>query len=318
MPFLTIESTYSQRQLDAAKSINTWKEFTSLYPPSRELSSYDKSFFPSTLLTLQSGDLGLSMLWIVQATLIRSLLNDLSKAEGVNPHLSALLGKITDNSIGAMAHSENKNNPVIIERKDGKTIITGMKKYVTGGLHADFILLTARERPDEKTSELAYIPADILPDGALSDLMLKTLRTISHASLSLENMPVPEENIFQTDPSALRRALKKWSIIERSLIIEAYIGLLVYLALKLNGISGGIDNRILDIRRLLEDRNMISKRQINCALAGKHIDEDAPDLVNISEHAGLLNGLLSSGSKIPPDLAARLSDLNIFSSLKMQ
>jgi hypothetical protein len=318
MPFLNIESTYPERQLDSGKSINTWKEFASVYPPSAGLSVRDKTFLPSTLLTLQSGDLGLSMLWIVQATLIRALLNDLLKTEGVNPHLSALLGKISDYSIGAMAHSENKNNPVIIERKDGITFITGMKKYVTGGLHADFILLTAREKPDEKITWLAYIPSDILPEGALSDLMLKTLRTINHASLSMENMPVPEENIFHTEPSALRRVLKKWSIIERSLIIEAYIGLLVYLALKLNGISGGIDNRILDMRRLLEDRNIISKRQIGCALAGKHIDEEAPDIVRISDHSGFLNGLLSSGNKIPPDLAARLSDLNMFSLLKIQ
>lgn len=222
-----IHDTYSQRCGNPLWQKSIWrKAIVSTFPP--DLAAYPEER-PSLLLAGEGGDLGCALLWIVQAALVRPFLTLINHQAGLTPEQQALLTSISTSALGELAHSEPRENPVVITPHSAGLQLNGVKKYITAGRHADFILGTAREPDDEKISRLLLLPiSDVRPEE-METLDLKGLYTISHGRLTLKDKTVPLHYRLPLSPELIRKTLKVNSLVERSLIMEAVLALMVYL-----------------------------------------------------------------------------------------
>ncbi len=299
-----LEADYPDRARDRASFRKTWIEFSALFQPG--LAGYPIDGMPSLLLARDAGDLGLAMLWIVESALIRSVA---FAVRDLVPDTSPVRSIIREPSlIGALAHSEDSARPAVIEPRGERIAMRGFKKYITGGTDADFIFITARMAGDEKITKLVGVPVRNLPPEALRTLAMESLRTTGHASLTLDGITLPASYLIPLEPGTLRREIKRWGIIERSLIMQAFIGLLVYLAhaLDMNDTVGELD-------RLLALQNDAAARQIAQALNGETIAEGGAGMREVMALSGRIQGALEGA---PSPLAARRDDLSLFNSLK--
>ncbi|MCP4131224.1 MAG: hypothetical protein GY754_09610 [bacterium] len=303
-----IEESYLARSDNPDLQKSTWQELTAQLPPHLAPEQRER---PSLLLARDAGDLGLALLWIVQATLVRSQAHSLLRQLDNNPAMKTVLENIAPDVIGAMAHTEDRNNPLIVREEGDTIILNGVKKYITGGKTADFILATAKLTAEEKMSQLIYIPVAELPDTALEELPLPSLKTTSHATLTLENTRLPKTNNLGPEGSSLRRSLKKWSILERSLILEAVIAFLIYLNRRLDSILD--ENHLEELR---ETQSGIIKDQVESALDNSHIDEKTVDLPSLLKHIDTLKEAAArSEEAVPEELNRRLTDLNFMKAI---
>ncbi len=311
--FTALGKSYSARCADRAAALGAWRDFAGAFPP--DLTAYrDGSSLPSAMAALEAGDLGLAILWIVQATLVRAFAKDLAdEARSPLPFLSS----ITPVEIGALAHSEDRDFPVYIHEEGGNIIITGRKKYITGGLQADLVMVTARWRGSEKTDALLCLPRSLLPEASLVDLSLPMLRTTSHASLSLEGFAVPRENLITTGPGALRRCLKRWGLAERSLMMESYISAEMHLAGKLLALGLCDSDMLVRIEDLLRAQRTATRTVLSAALAGERVPTEGADIFQVlavfKELEAIVKEADNSGTS---ELSMRLDDLSLLASLK--
>jgi len=88
----------------------------------------DKKLRPSLLFTKKGGDLGLAILWIVQASLINPILQKIENNDSKNFILQKI--KKSDYTMGALANSEDKDAPIIKKKKNPIATINGIKKYI--------------------------------------------------------------------------------------------------------------------------------------------------------------------------------------------
>ncbi|HQO00912.1 MAG TPA: hypothetical protein PLI62_01495 [Spirochaetota bacterium] len=302
--YRALDESYLQRSADRSAFVPAWGKITEAFPP--VLSSiYTIDKLPSFQLARESGDLGLAVLWIVQAALIRSLVQvlhsrGLSLPQRVNPE-----------TIGSLAHSEDNRNPVTAVERGEHVVINGFKKYITGGLHSDFIFLTARKPGEEKISLLIHIPLELLPGEAMWELSIGTLTTTSHASLTLQDVRLPKSSVIPLEPSVIRKHLKVQGMIERGLIVQAYIGLLMYMAGKAEGIR---DTLHREMETLLFDHNSSLAVQIDAAHAGASVTPVSTDIKGLSAIVNTIKKYFSACKDIqPPALIRRFDDLNLFS-----
>jgi len=107
--------------------------------------------------------------------------------------------------------------------------LNGVKKYITAGNQADFILVTARNRGDEKISQLFLLPVNAFAPMEMKSLDLKALRTTSHGRLALNDKKIPGHYHLPLSPAMLRKSLKVYGLVERSLILEAVLAMMIYL-----------------------------------------------------------------------------------------
>ncbi|HON77311.1 MAG TPA: hypothetical protein PK544_02375 [Spirochaetota bacterium] len=302
-----LEKSYSDRAADRSAFAHTWKECTEAFPPALG-PMYTVNELPSFHFACNAGDMGLAVLWIVQAALIRPFVNRIISLQRTFPES---LSAIHPETIGSLAHSEDSNNPVTIQEEAGHIVINGLKKYITGGLNSDFILLTARKPGEEKVSHLIHIPASMLPHGALQELSLGTLETTSHASLRLQGLQLPEEYVIPFEPGTMRKILKVQGILERSLIMQSYIGLLMYIAGRTEGLPESTFHRM---HSLLNEHNAILKAQIDAVHAGKRIN---PVSVDIRELSSIIETLKKHNAEHHGDtntaMRLRFRDLEFFS-----
>ncbi len=299
-----LEADYPDRVKSRASFRETWNELSASFPPG--LKSYQIEGMPSLLLARDAGDLGLAMLWIVESALIRPVA---SAVRGLVPDTSPARSLIeTPSLIGALAHSEESAHPALIEPDGERIAMRGFKKYITGGTDADFIFITARMAGEEKITKLVGVPARDLPAGALRTLEMESLRTTGHASLTLDGITLPSSHLIPIEPGTLRREVKRWGIIERSLIMQAYIGLLIYLARALDSKDTGGE-----LDRLLSLQNDAVSRQAAQALNGETIAEGGAGIRDVMALSGRIQGALAGA---PSALSARRDDLLLFNSLK--
>lgn len=311
MPLLEeIERTYVSRCDNRGDFKGFWKDLTEKFPP--HISVCSDAPRPSLLLARDAGDLGLAILWIVQTVIVRPMLRDL----GINEiFFREEKIAIIENSIGALAHSEDRNCPAIIREGEGESIISGKKKYITGGTYADFLLITARKEGEETSSALILLPKAAIPSDSFREISLPMLRTIEHSSLELRDLAFPRHSLIPIEPAHLRRLLKRWSIMERAFIAEAFTGLCMYIAQKLEGRNLIPENFHFEIKSLLARIQENVTEMLHAALSGQKIPETLPFLEILGCHARLKESI-PPAMPLPPEIALRLSDLALFEKMK--
>lgn len=221
-----IKSGFLQRTADTAEQKKIWIKLSDQFRP--DLAQY-RTGRPSTIIARETGDLGLSVLWIVQAALIRPILKEIVLKSGNDRDLSLMLGRINHNSLCSLAHSENTAAPLILSESGGNGfILNGEKKFLTAGINAEMIIATCRMTGDEKISRMAIIDPSSLPENSLPDLGLKIMKSVCHTKLVLNNLKIKHFQVPQIPPEEIRRMMKKWGILERSLILETFLSFLLY------------------------------------------------------------------------------------------
>lgn len=304
-----IEHTYIKRCDDHSEFKDLWRKVVSTLPPNI-MRCVDTSR-PSLFLTQEAGDLGLAIMWIVQTALFRPILRDI----GIQEIISSIAPiTINESTIGALAHSEDRNYPAIIHSRRGQNALSGKKKYITGGSCADFILVTARKEGEDVTSSLIILPTETIPIESFREISLPMLRTIDHSSLEFHNLRILQQNLIPIEPAHLRRLLKRWSIVERGLIAEAYTGLCAYIAAKLEMLNLIPHSFQIEITSLLNRIQKNVTEMLNAALSSQIIPEVLPFNEIIMSYIKLKDSIPPTKS-LPPEIALRFSDLALFEKI---
>lgn len=254
-------------------------------------------------------------MWIVQAVLVHSLIRETGNdAQGGHTD-QEIMDALRSDGIGALAHSEEAGNPFLFEQFGERLVLNGSKKYITGGTHCDFILLTARREGESKVSALIHLPASELPEGALVEISLPALRTTSHARLSLDEFTIDARHLLPLSGPQLRRGLRAWSIVERAFILRSYIALCIYIADRLPEFCGGALRAGLG--ELLSQQRVLAANQARQAADEARVPEQSIDLSRLFKLIAPLRAFFDGcGAEIPSRLLARAPDLGLFDLLK--
>ncbi|MDY6906431.1 MAG: hypothetical protein SWH61_17300 [Thermodesulfobacteriota bacterium] len=250
---------------------------------------------PSVRLAKESGDLGMALLWIVQAALIRPCLTRLRETEALTSRQKDMLTAVDVDQIGALAHSEPPGNPLTLSKSKDRLGASGEKKYITAGPLADFFFMTAREKDDEKISCLLWVPGALIAPDELVRLDLNALFTSIHASLLFHKKSLPDTCLLPVRAPEIRRMIATWGMVERNLIVEAFTAFLSYLSNRI-----GMTDRhpaIEDILRRQQDAVTLAVQQ---ARAGQFVDFPADNLKTIGM---LTDNVISTASKRITDQA---------------
>lgn len=273
--------------------------------------------FPAEALCAGAGDLGFALMWIVQAVLVRSLVRNLGDGSGNAAIPPVLADALKSETIGALAHSEDANIPFTFEKRRERLVLNGSKKFITGGMNCDFILLTARRAGEAKVSALIHIPASALPNGSRAVLSLPALRTTSHARLSLSDFTLRAAHLLPLSGSSLRQALRKWSIVERAFILRSYIALCIYMVDRLPRLSDGTIRAELD--ELLLRQRVLAVEKAHQAAGDERVSESSIELSRLLDIVARIRASLDrAAGDIAPHLLARAPDLGLFELLRIE
>ncbi len=286
-----LHADYSARRDDRSRRAVVWNELCAHFPPSIEACAAGTP--PSTLLARDAGDLGIAILWIVQAALVRPIASEIG-APGTAFSSPA--------SIGALAHSEDPARPMRVAMDRGGPALSGHKKYITGGLDADWIIITAMGG-DETGPRAVYVRTANLPAGALEEIELGMLGTTSHARLSLSGQSPEGAVLLPADGRTVRRAVKRWGIVERALILEAYAGLCSHLARRT-----GLAEIQARLDELIAARSLSRRGQVEAAMAGARIEPGGAD---VAELTGISASIAEAAAALAAEDSRRLDDLKL-------
>jgi len=308
-----IESSHLKRTTDINEQKKIWIKLSEQFRP--DLSLY-RAGRPSSIITRETGDLGLAVLWIVQAALIRPILKEIVLKSENDKDLSSMLAGIDHNSLCALAHSENPAEPVILSESAEGFILNGEKKFITAGKNAGLMIVTCRLAGEEKISRVAIIDPAVLKENSLPALQLDIMKSVSHTKLVLNNTAVKHFQIPRIDPSVVRRMIKKWGILERSLILEAFLSFLLYAEKILNTAGAGISVTD-DVYSLIEMQTASATKQIDEGVYSDKIETpNVPfqklfPLIDVFKKAYMaVENSLSETEKI------KLKDVFLFDNLK--
>ncbi|MCL2155176.1 MAG: hypothetical protein FWH53_05880 [Leptospirales bacterium] len=226
-----INSSYKDRIINIKEQKRIWLSVSKQFKPDLTLYETER---PSVAIAKETGDLGIAVLWIVQTALTRPILKEIILRS--EEDLANSLREINDSSLCALAHSEDINNPVILsdrdenrdKNKDENFIINGEKKFITAGRNSDLIILTCRTPGEEKINRIAIIDPKQIPESFITDLKLNIMESVSHTRLTFKDYEIDKNQLPLIDPSTIRRILKKFGILERGLILEAFLSFLIY------------------------------------------------------------------------------------------
>jgi len=308
-----INSRFDERTTSLELQKRVWEAVAEYFRPDIRLYG---SMRPSVILARETGDLGLAVLWIVQAALARPVLNDITAGIEDSDGIAPVTSCINEKTIVALAHSEAADSPVTYSRGEDEVLLNGRTKFITSGRNADLIMVTCREDGAPKIDSIALVRKSSLPPGSFSPLDLKIMRTVNHAGLALNNLALANVQVPECDPALIRRSIKKWGIIERALIIEAFPAFLLYCNYLFSEMNVTIasDDEII---ALLERQSESAARQIEEAFSEKRIStENAPmaDLLKITGR--FQKAFMEKEGDMPGEERIRLADLFLFNSLK--
>jgi len=308
-----IKSNYLKRITDISEQKNIWIKLSEQFSPDLSLYRIGR---PSVIVAKETGDLGLSVLWIVQAALIRPILKEIVLRSENDKDLSTILNKVNNNSLCALAHSENPAEPVILTESGSGFILNGEKKFITAGKNAELMIVTCRRQGEDKISHLALIDPAQLTDGSLPDLKLDIMKSVTHTKLILSNRAVQYSMIPRIDPQMIRRLVKKYGILERALIFEAFLSLLLY-AEKILNAAGAVITVYDEIASLLEMQSASVTKQIDEAVYDEKIVTENIPLQKIFPYIDLFKkAYIKTESSLHEAEKIKLKDLFLFDSLK--
>jgi len=259
-----IKSSYKDRIIDIKEQKKIWTAVSKQFKP--DLTLYEKER-PSVIMAKETGDLGLSVLWIVQTALARPILKEIFLKSTVETQCIASLQKMPflnntdDSSLCALAHSEDAKAPVILSEQDENFILAGQKKFITAGRNSDLIILTCRTAGEEKINRIVIIDPKELPEDFITDLKLNIMVSVSHTRLTFKDYAVKKNQVPLIDPRIIRRIIKKFGILERALILEAFLSFLIYAEKTLA--ETGIDSSCDNLFSLLEKQSASVTKQIS-------------------------------------------------------
>lgn len=308
-----INTGIAERTADLSRQKMVWEAVTGFFRPDINLYAHTR---PSVILARETGDLGLAILWVVQAALSRPVLNDIILMAGNPDGISPAISGMTDKTMIALAHSESAAAPVTCTLSGARAALNGTKKFITAGRNSDLIMITCREPGAPKIDGIALVRNEELPAGAMNPLNLKITRTVDHASLILNEYVLDSQRIPSVDPRVIRRSVKKWGIVERALILESFISFLLYCNRLFNelGVTIASDDEILE---LLEKQVVAASKQVDEAAHGRQVTtvnaamEDVIRITGRFQHA-----YHDKEQEIPGDEKIRLADLFLFNNLK--
>jgi len=307
-----INSTYCKRTQDLSMQRDLWIKLSNQFRP--EISQY-RTTRPSVLIVRETGDLGLAVLWIVQTALVRPIIKDISLNSQLSSKLSEMITGINNNSIIALAHSEDPKNPVTFTESDCILSLKGEKKFITAGKNADIVIATSRKEKEEKVSSIIFISRSDIENN-LEDLNLKIFKSVNHSKLRLDNFNTSREFIPEIKPELLRRSLKRWGIIERALICESFISFLIYVnrLFASKEISVVTDN---ELSSMLEIQSASASKQINEAVYGERVETVNLNLERILNSAEKFKSkYMENYDRFIESEHLRLADLSLFDSLR--
>ena len=308
-----IKSSHLKRVTDTDEQKKIWIRMSEQFKP--DLSLY-RAGRPSMMTARETGDLGLSVLWIVQAALIRPILKEIVLTTENNTDLSSILRGINHNSLCALAHSENPVEPVILTESGNGFIISGEKKFITAGENAELLIVTCRIPGEEKISRIVLIDPAGLPENSLPDLKLDIMRSVSHTKLLLKDIVLQPFLIPQIDSGVIRRMVKKFGILERSLIIESFLAFLLYSEKILNS-AGAEINAFDEISSILEQQTISVTRQIDEAVYEEKIQSQNIPLNKLFILIEpFKKAYLNSESTLSESDRIKLKDIFLFNNLK--
>lgn len=306
-----IESSFHHRFSGENRLLHLWKEISRHFPPTIEAL---KEKEPHLVLSRDCGDMGLAILWIVQTILIHRLVE---LCEDTKENKMALPADFGPSRIGALAHSEPGDDPVIIqETPSGTCLLSGTKKYITGGLTADVIFITARKSRNEKIDSLIVLPSSHIEKGHIKNLEMESLNTIDHGRLILRNLEIPESMIIQCEGRDLRRSIAVLSTLERDLIMESYIGSMLYLNNQMQAVLGEPPVEKVILKDLLAEQKATTERHFEDMKAGRKLEGGATDFnALVTSMRQIKETGNSAMDRLTDDLKERLLDLKFLQSL---
>jgi len=308
-----IKSTHLERISDINFQREVWFKLSGLFKP--DISLY-RAGRPSSLIAKETGDLGLSVLWIVQSALIRPILKEIVLRSPDNADLSAILNKVNHNSLCALAHSESPAAPVLLSQSADKYILNGEKKFITAGKNAGLMIVTCRYEGEEKISHIAIINPAELPGNSLPDLNLDIMRSVSHTKLVLNNTVIQPFQVPDIAPSAVRKMIKKYGILERAMILEAFLSFLLYSETILNTLDAGI-SASEEIHSLLELQTVSVTKQIDEAVYNDKIETQNMPMQRLFPLIETFKkAYIKTESALNETERIKLKDLFMFDSLK--
>ena len=301
-----LKSTFSERFDNTELQKKIWQDVMLAFSP--VLSRDDEQRF-SFQASSEAGDLGTALLWIVQSSLINGIKSDILQDTGPAIDMYQYIMNLPPSYCGALAHNDDRNNPVIINRS-ADMLLNGRKMYVTGGELSEFFFVTAREQGDDKVSCIMVIESGALPRHSLEPLDLNALKTVSHARLNFDNYRVSPDVIIPLDARSIRRTIRRWSIIERSLISEAVLGLIGYLNRETARITQISPVKEHAYDQLVDMQKNIVNRQIRQALNHEMIIQDYIDFTVLQQFIERIESTCSEHESIlPQSLHDRVRDL---------
>ncbi len=308
-----IKSSYLKRCEDPLEQKKIWIKLSEQFKP--DLTLY-RTGRPSMLIARETGDLGLAVLWIVQAALIRPILKEIVLKSEDSIELSSMLSRINHNSLCALAHSESPAAPVILSESGDGFILSGEKKFITAGENADLMIVSCRKAGDEKISCLAIVDPAMLPENSLPDLKLEIFKSISHTRLILNNTNLQAFQIPHLSPSGTRRMMKKWGILERSLIVEAFLSFLLF-AEKVLIAAGAEISEYEEIFSIIEIQSASVTKQID---EGVYSDRIETENIPLQRVFLLVDTFKKAYLKMEHDLSEtdriKLKDIFLFDNMK--
>ena len=285
--FESIEKSYLARSESQSDRMRIWENLSLTLPP---------------LLTRESGDFALSIQWIVQATIVRGIHQALIKLNAISDI------PLKNDTIGALAHSENPNKPFVIEKIDNILHISGEKSYITGGNIADFLMITGKSTNNGELS-LIILNKDDLPPNSITELNLPNLKTTDHGKLTINSTQISLEHLIKIDNRDLKRILKKQSLLEKTLIIEAAFGLIIYL----NRVIGEkfsfepLNHQLL--REIMSSIEKSTEINILASQTGDKLSMNIDNIKSISEMIEKINHYYNNNT-LPSEIEMRIKDLN--------
>ena len=298
-----LNTSYIKRCDDKSLARPAWKDLTAEFPP-----VFKEDIPVPFILTKDAGDIGLAMMWIVQSTVVRGILSVIT--HNTNDMLHKQIASIREDTLGALAHSEPADAPVVCTDAGDGWILSGRKKYITGGCEAEFLLVTARMPGEEKISSLFFIPADKLPGGSISPVLSDSLKTAPHGSLNLESYLIGKGYRFDIPANEIRRHVLSAGLLERILIVEALTGMVLFLRRELTCNYNETDEKLMLMAENIH-KGFISAR--SSFTAAERITPAIPDIALLAEAIVPLESVLAS----PPEghNGERIRDLKFILSL---
>ncbi len=308
-----IKTGFLQRTSDLNEQKKIWVRLSEQFRP--DLALY-RAGRPSTIIARETGDLGLAVLWIVQAVLTRPILNEIALKSALNKDLSSMLMKLNHNSLCALAHSENPAAPVILAESGGDFALTGEKKFLTAGKNADMIFVTCRKPGEEKISHVAVVPPSSLPENSLPELDLKIMKSVCHTRLVMNNTGIKHFQVADIPPDDVRRMMKKWGILERSLIMETFLSFLLY-AEKILAATGAKISEYEEIYPLMQQQSESVTKQIDEAVYNGRIETENIPLQTILPVIAIFKKAYAAAEENLHEAdRIKLKDLFMFDNLK--